>query len=65
MAITVLTNAFLIDCTGKDPADGATVVIEGERIRDVIRSGKVGPLWHGSLASCGMAPWRAAAQSRE
>jgi imidazolonepropionase-like amidohydrolase len=44
MAITVLTNAFLIDCTGKDPADGAAVVIEGERIKDVIRSGKVGAL---------------------
>ena len=44
MAITVLTNAFLIDCTGKEPVDGAAVVIEGERIKDVIRSGKVGPL---------------------
>ncbi|HEV8438633.1 MAG TPA: amidohydrolase family protein [Methylomirabilota bacterium] len=42
--ITVLTNAFLIDCTGKEPADGAAVVVEGERIKDVIRSGKVGPL---------------------
>src|SRR5262245_14645501 len=44
MAITVLTNAFLIDCTGKEPADGAAVVIEGLRIKDVIRSGKVGAL---------------------
>src|SRR4249920_2079819 len=44
MAITVLTNAFLIDCTGKEPADGAAVVIEGERIKDVLRSGKVGAL---------------------
>jgi len=44
MAITVLTNAFLIDCTGKDPVDGAIVVVEGERIKDVIRSGKVGAL---------------------
>ena len=44
MAITVLTNAFLIDCTGKEPADSAAVVIEGTRIKDVIRSGKVGPL---------------------
>jgi imidazolonepropionase-like amidohydrolase len=42
--ITVFTNAFLIDCTGKDPVDGAAVVVEGERIKDVIRSGKVGPL---------------------
>jgi imidazolonepropionase-like amidohydrolase len=44
MPITVLINAFLIDCTGKDPVDGAAVVVEGERIKDVIRSGKVGPL---------------------
>jgi imidazolonepropionase-like amidohydrolase len=44
MAITVLTNAFLIDCTGKEPTDGAAVVIEGERIKDVISVGKVGPL---------------------
>jgi len=44
MAITVLTNAFLIDCTSKEPIDGAAVVVEGERIKDVIRSGRVGPL---------------------
>ncbi len=44
MPITVLMNAFLIDCTGKEPVDGAAVVLEGERIKDVIRSGKVGPL---------------------
>ena len=44
MPITVLTNAFLIDCTGKEPMDGAAVVVEGERIKDVIHSGKVGPL---------------------
>src|SRR5437762_5606244 len=44
MAITVPRNAFLIDCTGKEPVDGAAVVVEGERIKDVIRSGKVGPL---------------------
>jgi len=44
MAITVLSNAFLIDCTGKEPAEGAAVVVEGERIKDVIRSGRVGGL---------------------
>src|SRR5262249_43182328 len=44
VAITVLANAFLIDCTGREPLDGASVVIEGERIKDVIRSGKVGAL---------------------
>ena len=44
MAITILTNAFLIDCTGKEPAEGAAVVVEGERIKDVLRSGRIGPL---------------------
>jgi len=44
MAITVLTNAFLIDCTGKEPADDAAVVVEGERIKDVLRAGRVGAL---------------------
>src|SRR5215831_16785941 len=44
MAITVLANALLIDCRGKEPADSAAVVIEGERIKDVIRSGRVGAL---------------------
>jgi len=44
VSLTVLTNAFLIDGTGKEPVDGTTVVVEGERIKDVIRSGKVGPL---------------------
>ena len=44
MAITVFTSAFLIDCTGKEPVEGAAVVVEGDRIKDVIASGKVGPL---------------------
>ena len=44
MPLTVLSNAFLIDGTGKEPVDGAAVVVEDERIKDVIRSGKVGPL---------------------
>ncbi len=33
--ITVLANAFLIDCTGNEPVEGAAVVIEGERIKPV------------------------------
>src|SRR5262247_2545342 len=42
--ITVFANALLIDCVAKEPIEGAAVVVEGERIADVIRSGKVGPL---------------------
>jgi imidazolonepropionase-like amidohydrolase len=44
MSLTVLTNAFLIDCTGADPVEGAAVVIEDDRIQDVAPSGRVGPL---------------------
>ena len=44
MPVTVLTNAFLIDCAGAEPLDGAAVVVEGEQIKEVIPSGRVGPL---------------------
>jgi imidazolonepropionase-like amidohydrolase len=43
-ALIVLTGAFLIDCTGADPREGAAVVVEGERIKDVVPSGRVGAL---------------------
>ncbi|HEV8677167.1 MAG TPA: amidohydrolase family protein [Methylomirabilota bacterium] len=43
-SLTVLTNAFLIDCAGGEPVEGAAVVVEGERIKEVIRSGRPGPL---------------------
>ncbi len=42
--LTILTNAFLIDCTGAEPVDGAAVVVEGGRIADVVPSGRVGAL---------------------
>ncbi len=44
MSLTVFTNAFLIDCTGADPVEGAAIVVEDDRIRDVVPGGKVGPL---------------------
>jgi imidazolonepropionase-like amidohydrolase len=44
MSLIVLTNAFLIDCTGADPKEGAAVVVEDDRIRDVLPGGKVGAL---------------------
>ena len=34
--ITVFTNAVLLDCTGADPVQGASVVVEGDRIKDVL-----------------------------
>ena len=44
MSLTVFTNALLIDCTGADPVEGAAVVVEDDRIQDVVPSGRVGPL---------------------
>ena len=44
MSLTVFANAFLIDCTGADPVEGAAVVVEDDRIQDVVANGKVGPL---------------------
>ncbi len=44
MSLTVLTNAFLIDCTGREPVEGAALVVEDERIKDVLSNGRVGPL---------------------
>ncbi len=40
----VLTNAFLLDCTGAEPIEGAAVVIEGDRIKEVQPTSRVGPL---------------------
>ena len=44
MSLTVFTNAFLIDCTGAEPVEGAAVVVEDEKIKDVLPKGNVGPL---------------------
>src|SRR5213594_619476 len=44
MSITVFANTFLIDCTGGEPVDGAAVVVEDDRIKDVLANGWVGPL---------------------
>ena len=42
--IVLLTHALLIDGTGREPVEGATVVVEGHLIKDVAPSGRVGPL---------------------
>jgi imidazolonepropionase-like amidohydrolase len=34
--ITVFTNAVLLDCTGAEPVQGASVVVEGDRIKDIL-----------------------------
>jgi imidazolonepropionase-like amidohydrolase len=42
--VIVLTNALLIDCTGSDPVEGGAVVVEHDRIKDVLSTSRVGPL---------------------
>jgi len=44
MSITVFINAFVIDCTGAEPVEGAAVVVEDDTIKDVARHGTVGAL---------------------
>ena len=44
MSLTVFTDAVLIDCTGADPVEGAAVVVEDDRIKDVLPRGQAGPL---------------------
>jgi imidazolonepropionase-like amidohydrolase len=44
MSVTVFSNAFLIDCTGADPREGAAVVVEDDTIKDILPAGRVGPL---------------------
>jgi imidazolonepropionase-like amidohydrolase len=49
---TLLTNALLVDCTGNEPRERASVVVEGERIREV-RFGAPPPTgWHGEILDC-------------
>jgi len=43
MGISVLKNARIIDCTGADPCENGAVIIEGERIKEVV-SGPPGRL---------------------
>src|SRR5207244_5776396 len=44
MSITVFISAFVIDCTGAEPVEGAAVVVEDDTIKDVARHGTVGAL---------------------
>ena len=39
--LTVLHNGFLIDCTGREPQENMTVVVDGGRIADVVPGGRV------------------------
>ncbi len=53
MATLALTNARVIDCTGADPRENGTVVIEGERIKEVLE-GNPGSLPAGAeVVDCG------------
>lgn len=47
MSLIVLADAYLIDGTGRDPVEGAAVVVEGSRIREVL------PRWTGTAPTEG------------
>lgn len=51
MGLTVFRNAFLIDCTGADPHEGAVVVVEDDRIVEVAADGRVGALPPGDVTT--------------
>ncbi|MFC3205405.1 metal-dependent hydrolase family protein [Aquamicrobium soli] len=42
MSVVTLANAFLIDCTGSEPKQGASVIIENGRIRDILDASAAG-----------------------
>jgi imidazolonepropionase-like amidohydrolase len=49
---TLLINAFLIDCTGSEPYERASIAVEGERIREV-RPGSSSPTaTHDTVIDC-------------
>jgi imidazolonepropionase-like amidohydrolase len=49
---TLLTNAFLIDCTGSEPHEQASIVVESESIREV-RLGSASPTGtHDKVIDC-------------
>jgi imidazolonepropionase-like amidohydrolase len=49
---TLLTNAFLVDCAGREPRERASVVVEGERISEV-RFGEPPPTGgHDAILDC-------------
>ncbi|HXH13675.1 MAG TPA: amidohydrolase family protein [Alphaproteobacteria bacterium] len=39
--VTILRHALLIDCTGREPQEDMAVVVEGQRIADVVAAGRV------------------------
>jgi imidazolonepropionase-like amidohydrolase len=49
---TLLTNAFLIDCAGNEPRERASVVVEGERIREVRLAGSGPTGGHEAIVDC-------------
>ena len=48
----LLTNALLIDCTGNEPREHASVVVEGDRIREVSFSDSTPTSGHDAIVDC-------------
>jgi imidazolonepropionase-like amidohydrolase len=49
---TLLANAFLIDCTGSEPHERASILVEGERIREVRLGGTSPTGTHDTVIDC-------------
>jgi imidazolonepropionase-like amidohydrolase len=49
---TLLANAFLIDCTGSEPHERASILVEGERIREVRLGGTSPTGTHVTVIDC-------------
>jgi imidazolonepropionase-like amidohydrolase len=49
---TLLTNALLIDCTGEEPRERASVVVEGSRISEVRPGNSVPTAGHDTTVDC-------------
>ena len=49
---TLLTNALLLDCTGNEPRERTSVVVEGDRISEVLSSNSPHTAGHDKFLDC-------------
>lgn len=52
MTITILKNAFLIDCTGGEPIEGASIVLDGNIIKEVWTDGSISKFANAEVIDC-------------
>lgn len=52
MTIIILKNAFLIDGTGREPIEGASIVLEGNMIKEVSTDGTISHFSNAEVVDC-------------